>query len=89
MIDLGEIENSQPSGRARRILRKSTRRRNKALTIVQFYIIQDSDEEEVGSENNDDDECGICGEVGEMVCCDTCPKVFHLDCVKLKQVPEG
>lgn len=23
-----------------------------------------------------------------MLCCDTCPKVFHIDCLKLKQVPD-
>lgn len=40
-------------------------------------------------DSNNDDECGICKEVGDVICCDTCPKVYHLACLKLKEVPEG
>lgn len=71
-------------------LRKSTRIKNKALTIVQHTSIQDSDEEADPSEDsNNEDECGVCGEFGDMICCDSCPKVFHIECLKLKEVPEG
>lgn len=40
-------------------------------------------------ENND--ECAMCGESGEVLCCDYCPKVYHLKCVGLKQneIPKG
>jgi len=34
-------------------------------------------------------ECYICGEGGEVLCCDTCPNVVHLECVGLKETPEG
>lgn len=33
--------------------------------------------------------CEICEGEGEVLCCDTCPKAYHLECLKLKQVPEG
>merc|ERR1712131_508980 len=36
--------------------------------------------------------CAICWNGGELLCCDSCPKVFHLDChiPEIKdQIPEG
>lgn len=32
--------------------------------------------------------CTICGEGGDVICCDTCPKVFHVGCIRLVQPPE-
>lgn len=41
-------------------------------------------------ENNDEDEeddsetsCTICGVGGSLICCDKCPKCYHLKCVNL------
>ena len=34
-----------------------------------------------------EDACEECGEFGEMICCDTCPGVYHLECVKIKELP--
>ena len=31
------------------------------------------------------DHCNICKEGGELVCCDNCPRSFHLMCLKLKK----
>lgn len=38
-----------------------------------------------------DDLCFICGEGGELVVCDnkTCPKGYHIHCLKLKHPPQG
>jgi len=33
--------------------------------------------------------CIICGGIGELLLCDSCPLVFHLSCVRLRKVPEG
>ncbi|XP_053677351.1 nucleosome-remodeling factor subunit NURF301 [Anopheles nili] len=37
-----------------------------------------------------DDHCRVCHRVGELLCCETCPAVFHLDCVEppLEDVPK-
>lgn len=37
------------------------------------------------------DVCFICGEGGELLFCDnkTCPKGYHIHCLKLKRPPKG
>ncbi|XP_043090641.1 uncharacterized protein LOC122341358 [Puntigrus tetrazona] len=36
---------------------------------------------------NNDDECYVCRSMGDLVCCDECPRAFHSDC-HLPAVPE-
>lgn len=37
-----------------------------------------------------DDHCRICHRVGDLLCCETCPAVYHLECVEppLVDVPQ-
>jgi hypothetical protein len=36
------------------------------------------------------DRCSLCRKGGDLLCCDRCPRVYHLKCLKLKpsEVPE-
>ncbi|XP_051143474.1 uncharacterized protein LOC127259898 [Andrographis paniculata] len=36
-----------------------------------------------------DDLCFTCQDGGELLCCDNCPRAFHIECVGLSCVPEG
>ncbi|KAL5763921.1 hypothetical protein ACOSQ2_016515 [Xanthoceras sorbifolium] len=47
-----------------------------------------SRERKISSKENDD-LCGMCMDGGDLLCCDTCPRAFHLDCVSLKEIPSG
>ncbi|XP_012586625.1 PREDICTED: autoimmune regulator [Condylura cristata] len=38
-----------------------------------------------------EDECAVCRDGGELICCDGCPRAFHLGCLRppLRGVPSG
>ncbi|KAK4255169.1 hypothetical protein QN277_008199 [Acacia crassicarpa] len=41
------------------------------------------------STNENDDLCSICSDGGNLLCCDGCPRAFHIDCVPLPCIPTG
>ncbi|XP_040842544.1 autoimmune regulator [Ochotona curzoniae] len=41
--------------------------------------------------HQNEDECAVCHDGGELICCDGCPRAFHLGCLcpPLRDVPSG
>ncbi|XP_039292245.1 nucleosome-remodeling factor subunit NURF301 isoform X2 [Nilaparvata lugens] len=65
------------------------------LKVLQFltdlFLVTNPVREDLIHEGNFqyDDHCRICHRVGDLLCCETCPAVFHLECVEppLNDVP--
>lgn len=41
------------------------------------------------STGDSDDMCTVCGDGGDLVLCDGCPRAFHAACLQLQRTPEG
>nr|XP_023414938.1 autoimmune regulator [Loxodonta africana] len=42
-------------------------------------------------QQKNEDECAVCRDGGELICCDGCPRAFHLACLcpPLREIPSG
>lgn len=40
------------------------------------------------STDENDDLCSICRDAGDLLCCDGCPRAFHIECIPLSSIPQ-
>ena len=53
-------------------------------------VLPSSEKHKASREDDpNDDICGKCEQGGDLICCEGCPKSFHLACIGLSTVPRG
>ena len=79
-----EVPGSRRRGRPRKYPLPETVAQN---TLENQEPVSQAKMKESGDQNMS--YCGVCRKGGELICCEVCPSVFHLNCVNLRGIPQG
>ncbi|MED6155939.1 hypothetical protein PIB30_010287 [Stylosanthes scabra] len=95
LIDSGTVQLSQKVlyRRRKRVMQEGWVTRDgihcgccsKILTVSKFELHAGN----IDGNDPNDDTCGICGDGGDLICCDGCPSTFHLSCLNIQMLPPG
>jgi bromodomain adjacent to zinc finger domain protein 1A len=64
-------------------------RKERAAKKKQQIEAADDEDDRAPSVDEWEEDCYICSEGGELLCCDGCPHVFHYSCIGLRRIPRG
>lgn len=93
IVGVSELSNEDVVANMRRAKSEKEKRSRKERAAKKKQKTEEAEHEDTRERDSMDDEwdedCFICSEGGELLCCDGCPRVFHYTCVGLRRIPRG
>ncbi|KAG1691585.1 hypothetical protein DVH05_026880 [Phytophthora capsici] len=88
---LGFLNVSDEDARKTRAKSEKEKRSRQERAAKKKQVEEAGDEDSHKRESVDEweEDCYICSEGGELVCCDGCTHVFHYPCIGLRRIPRG